>query len=203
MNIGFLASHNGTNMQAIIDACKSGALQATPAVVISNNSSSGALARAQQEGIPHYHLSAKTHPDPALLDQAIRDTLLRHGVDTVVLAGYMKKLGPETLSRFQGRILNIHPALLPKFGGKGMYGMHVHEAVIAAGESESGVSIHIVDAEYDTGPVIAQARVPIEPADTPETLAKRVIQKEHMFFPEILRKIAIGELNLPVGNGKG
>jgi phosphoribosylglycinamide formyltransferase-1 len=105
-------------MQAIIDACKSGALQATPSVVISNNGDSGALARAKHEGIPHYHLSGKTHPDPGLLDQAILDALIRHRVDIVVLAGYMKKLGPKTLSRFEGRILNIHPALLPKFGGK-------------------------------------------------------------------------------------
>jgi len=198
MNIGFLASHNGSNMQAILDACKAGALQATPAVVISNNGDSGALARGGQEGVPWYHLSGKTHPDPAVLDQAILHALLRHGTDTVVLAGYMKKLGPETLSRFKGRILNIHPALLPKFGGKGMYGMHVHKAVIASGESESGVSIHVVDAEYDTGPVIAQARVPVEPTDTPEELAERVLQMEHSFFPETLQRIVAGELRLPV-----
>jgi phosphoribosylglycinamide formyltransferase-1 len=199
MKIGFLASHNGSNMQAIIDACKSGALQATPAVVISNNGGSGALARAEREGIPHYHLSAKTHPDPESLDRAILDALLRHGVDIVVLAGYMKKLGPRTLTHFRCRILNIHPALLPKFGGKGMYGMRVHEAVIAAGESVSGVSIHVVDEEYDTGPLIAQAQVPVEPTDTPEKLAERVLQREHTFFPEILQKIASGELDLPAG----
>lgn len=201
MNIGFLASHNGSNMQAIIDACKSGALQASPAVVISNNADSGALVRARQEGIPLYHLSGKTHPDPALLDQAILDALLRHGADTVVLAGYMKKLGPRTLSRFSGRILNIHPALLPRFGGTGMYGMNVHRAVIAAGESESGVSIHLVDADYDTGPVIAQARVPVEPGDTAETLAERVLRREHSFFPETLQRIASGELRLPGQQG--
>jgi phosphoribosylglycinamide formyltransferase-1 len=169
MNIGFLASHNGSNMQAIIDACKTGALGASTAVVISNNSGSGALARAKKEGIPWYHLSDETHPNPQGLDQAILDAMREHAVDVIALVGYLKKLGPRTLSRFAGRILNIHPALLPKFGGKGMYGMHVHEAVIASGETESGVSIHIVDAEYDTGPVIAQARVSIEPTDTPET----------------------------------
>lgn len=197
MQIGFLASHNGSNMQAIIDACKSGALQALPAVVISNNSGSGALLRAQQEGIPCYHLSGKTHPRFEELDQAMLDTMLKHAVDIVVLAGYMKKLGPRTLGHFAGRILNIHPALLPKFGGKGMYGMHVHEAVIAAGESHSGVSIHLVDAEYDTGPVIAQACVPVEPTDTPETLAARVLEREHTFFPETLQRIAAGEIMLP------
>ncbi len=145
MNIGFLASHGGSNMQAIIDACKSGKLKATPAVVISNNSDSGAIAKAKAEGVPYYYLSGKTHPGPGELDEAILNTFLRHQVDIVVLAGYMKKLGPKTLSHFRGRILNIHPALLPKFGGEGMWGIHVHEAVIAAGEKESGVSIHFVD----------------------------------------------------------
>lgn len=191
-----MASHNGSNMQAIVDACNSGALQAKAAVVISNNSGASALSRAKEEGIPRYHLSGKTHPDFALLDEAILGALLRHSVDTVVLAGYMKKLGPRTLSRFNGRILNIHPALLPKFGGKGMYGMHVHEAVIEAGETESGVSIHVVDADYDTGPVIARARVPVEATDTPETLAERVLKREHTFFAETLQRIASGELRL-------
>jgi phosphoribosylglycinamide formyltransferase-1 len=198
MNIGFLASHNGSNMQAIIDACNSGALQASPAVVISNNSNSGALARAKQEGIPHYHLSGNTHPDPKELDQAILEIMLDHAVDIIILAGYMKKLGPKTLSHFAGRILNIHPALLPKFGGKGMYGMHVHEAVVSAGETESGVSIHVVDAGYDTGPIIAQTRVPVEPTDTAETLAARVLRREHTFFPETLQKLVTGDIVLPV-----
>ena len=197
MNIGFLASHRGSNMQAIIDACKAGTLQASPAVVVSNNSASGALARAQEEGLPWYHLSGATHPTPQALDQAILNAMLTHTVELVVLAGYMKKLGPRTLSHFAGRVLNIHPALLPKFGGQGMYGMHVHEAVIASGETESGVSIHIVDADYDTGPVIAQARVPVEPSDTPEVLAVRVLKREHTFFSEILQKIVTQEIKLP------
>jgi len=198
MNIGFLASHNGSNMQAIINACHSGTLQATPAVVISNNSDSGALARARQEGIPAYHFSGRTHPVPADLDQAILYTLLQYRVDIVILAGYMKKLGPETLSCFHGRVLNIHPALLPKFGGTGMYGVHVHEAVITAGETESGVSIHLVDAEYDTGPVIAQAVVSVERTDTAETLAVRILKREHTFFPETLQRIVTGEIKLPL-----
>ncbi len=197
MNIGFLASHNGSNMQAIVDACKSGILQASPVVVISNNGNSGALVRAKQEGIPCFHLSSKTHPDPQELDQSILDVMLKHEVDIIVLAGYMKKLGSRTLTHFAGRILNIHPALLPKFGGKGMYGIHVHEAVIASGETESGVSIHVVDAEYDTGPIIAQARVPVEPTDTPETLAARVLKREHTFFSETLQKIVTNEIILP------
>lgn len=184
-------------MQAIIDACKSGKLQAIPAVVISNNSDSGAIARAKTEGIPYYYLSGKTHPGTEELDAAILNTFLRHSVDIIVLAGYMKKLGHKTLSHFRGRILNIHPALLPKFGGAGMYGIHVHEAVIAAGEKESGVSIHVVDEHYDTGAIIAQTRVPVMPDDTPETLAARVLTQEHILYPETLQKIVIGEIALP------
>lgn len=197
MNLGFLASHNGSNMQAIIDACKSGALQATPAVVISNNADSGALARAKREGIAHYHLSAKTHPLPDLLDQMILDALLAHGVDIVVLAGYMRKLGEKTLARYVGAIVNVHPALLPKFGGQGMYGLRVHEAVLAAGETESGATIHLVDGEYDTGAIIAQERVPVLPDDTPESLAERVLRVEHAIFPRVLQQIALGEVRVP------
>jgi phosphoribosylglycinamide formyltransferase-1 len=197
MNIGFLASHGGSNMQAIIEACKSGKLQATPAVVISNNSNSGAIARAKTEGVPYYYLSGKTHPGPGDLDDAILDAFLRHSVDVVVLAGYMKKLGPKLLSRFRGRIVNIHPALLPKFGGEGMYGIHVHEAVIAAGEKESGITIHFVDEQYDTGKILAQTRVPVKPDDTPETLAARVLEQEHILYAETLQRIVTGEIPFP------
>lgn len=197
MNIGFLASHNGSNMQAIIDACKQGRLEAKPACVISNNPDSGALARAKQENIPHYHLSSRTHPEPASLDRAILEALTRHQVDIVVLAGYMKKIGPMVLKHFAGAILNIHPALLPKFGGKGMYGMHVHEAVIASGEKESGPSVHLVNEEYDAGPVLDQFRVPVLPEDTPETLAARVLKKEHELFSQVLQKIAQGVITIP------
>jgi len=197
MNLGFLASHNGSNMQAIIDACKSGALPAKPAVVISNNGDSGALARAERESIPHYHLSAKTHPSAEWLDQAILDALLAHEVDIVVLAGYMKKLGEKTLARYAGAILNIHPALLPKFGGQGMYGIRVHEAVLAAGEDESGITIHLVDEEYDRGAIIAQEKVAVLPGDNPQSLAERVLRLEHAAFPQALRKIVLGEIHIP------
>ncbi len=197
MRIGFLASHNGSNMQAIIDACKAGTLQATPAVVISNNSDSGALVRARQEGIPAYHLSGKASPNAEALDLAILDALQRHQVDVLVLAGYMKKLGPRTLARYAGATLNIHPGLLPKHGGQGMYGRHVHEAVLAASETESGPTVHLVDADYDTGPVIAQMRVPVLPNDTPDTLATRVLQAEHKLFPQVLQQIATGAIRLP------
>ncbi len=196
MNIGFLASHGGSNMQAIIDACKAGRLSAVPVVVISNNGESRALERARNEGIPNYYLSGKAHPDPDSLDQAILDALILHKADVVALAGYMKKLGPKTLAHFRGRILNIHPALLPKHGGKGMYGIRVHEAVIAAGETESGVTVHLVTEEYDRGPILAQVTVPVMPGDTPETLAERVLVQEHVLYPATLQRIATGEIIL-------
>lgn len=196
LRLGFLASHNGSNMQAILDACKEGRLSARPAVVISNNSESGALARARQEGIPAFHLSNHTHPGPGALDQAICAALTRHQVEVVCLAGYMKRLGPRTLAAYRGRVLNIHPALLPKFGGEGFYGQAVHQAVLAAGEKESGPTVHLVDEEYDHGPVLAQARVPVLAGDTPETLATRVLAQEHRLYADTLQRIATGEIVL-------
>ncbi|MFI5341016.1 MAG: phosphoribosylglycinamide formyltransferase [Candidatus Methylomirabilales bacterium] len=195
LHLGFLASHGGSNMQAIIDACKTSRLNAKPCVVISNNSDSMALQRARSEGIPHYHISSATHPGP-LEDEEILRVLKRHGVDTVILAGYMKMLGPGTLRANRGRILNIHPALLPKFGGKGMYGKRVHEAVLAAGEKVTGVSIHIVDESYDTGPIINQCQVPVHAGDTVDSLAERVLKHEHVLYVETLQKIADGRIVL-------
>ncbi len=178
-------------MQAIIDACKGGRLNAKPCVVITNNSDSMALQRAKEEGIPGYHLSSKTHPDIVELDGVIFEVLEKHGVNLVILAGYMKKLGSKTLKTYKGRILNIHPALLPKFGGKGLYGRHVHEVVLAAGEKVTGVTIHIVDEEYDKGPIINQCEVPVYENDTVDTLSKRVLRREHEFFVETLQRISL------------
>lgn len=194
--IGFLASHGGSNMQAILDACHSGRLPADPALLICNNPDAAAIARARAASIPAIVLNARTHPDEAALDAAIRDALLAHRADWVALAGYMKKIGPDTLAAFPRRILNIHPALLPKFGGPGMYGIRVHQAVIAAGETTSGATIHLVDSEYDRGPILAQAKVPVLPDDTPESLAARVLQTEHLLYPDTLRRLILGEIPL-------
>lgn len=194
--IGFLASHNGSNMQAIIDSIKRGELDAVPAVVISNNSNAFALERAKKEGIPAYHLSSKHYPNEEELDQAILDTLIKHNVNIVCLAGYMKKVGPKVLNYFKNRVLNIHPALLPKYGGKGMYGKFVHEAVLKAGEKQSGCTVHLVDEHYDHGRILGQKIVPVFPDDDVETLAQRVLEQEHKLYPEILQKIAKGEINL-------
>lgn len=198
LSLGVLASHGGTNLQAIIDACADGSLDVEIRVVISNNSRAMALERARCSNIPTAHLSSVTHPDPACLDAAIADTLTTHGAELIVLAGYMRKLGPRTLSRYRNRILNVHPALLPKFGGRGMYGERVHAAVLAAGESVSGVSVHLVDEEYDQGPVIAQAEVPVLPNDTPDTLAARVLEQEHLLYPQTIQRIASGDIDLDI-----
>ena len=198
MNLAFLASHRGSNMQAVLDACKDGRLQAQPCVVISNNGDAEALVRAKHENIPNYHLSGKTHPDPALLDMEILLTLQKHRTQLVVLAGYMRKLGPETLAGYKNHIVNIHPAWLPRHGGEGMYGMRVHEAVLAAGEKETGVTIHLVDEEYDHGATLAQCRVPVLEGDTGLILAQRVLEREHEFLVETLGRIISGELELPI-----
>ncbi len=188
MRLGALASHGGTNLQAIIDACKRSDLNAEVCVVISNNSGSRALERARGEGIPAYHLSAATHPQS--LDDAIRRTLEAHDVELVLLAGYMRLLGPATLSRYRNRVLNSHPALLPKFGGKGMYGSRVHRAVLDAGERVTGVTIHYVDEQYDHGATLAQCEVAVLADDTLETLEERVKARERRFWVETLGNLA-------------
>lgn len=197
MHIAVLASHFGSTLQALLDAHHAGRLAVTPRLVISNNSGSEALKRAERAGLVALHLSSATHPGPGTLDRAIVAALEAHGIDLVVLAGYMKKLGQGVLERYSGRILNTHPALLPKFGGKGMYGNRVHEAVLAAGERESGATIHLVDSDYDTGAVVAQVRVPVLPSDDAEALAERVKQAEKQLLIETLDALGRGELTLP------
>ncbi len=192
--LGALASGGGTNLQAIMDRCASGDLLARMAVVISNNSGSGALERARRAGVPACHLSGRTHPDPQALDRAIADVFQSYGVDLVVLGGYMKKLGPVTLQAYPNRILNIHPALLPAFGGKGMYGLRVHHAVIESGAWISGVTVHLADEDYDHGPIVAQEAVRVDPDDTPESLAARVLEVEHRLYSEVIRLFAEGRV---------
>jgi phosphoribosylglycinamide formyltransferase-1 len=196
LKIAVLASHAGTVLQAIVDACVARELDARVCSIISNNSRSGAAQRAERSGIPFRHLSGQTHPDPGSLDEAITSELVERGASLVFLAGYMKRLGPTTLERFAGRVLNTHPALLPRFGGQGMYGGRVHAAVLAAGDAVTGVSVHLVDAEYDTGAVIAQCEVPVQPGDDVESLAARVQARERRFVVETLARIASGELSL-------
>lgn len=196
LRIAVLASGTGTTLQAVIDACEAGTLNGEVVVVISNNSGSGARERAQRHGIPFAHLSAVTHPEAAALDAAIRDTLDEHRPDIVLLAGFMKKLGPGTLARFGGRVINTHPSLLPRHGGQGMYGRRVHAAVIAAGDTESGISVHLVDGDYDTGRVLAQRTVEVVPGDDADSLGERIQSRERPFLIEVLQRIARGDITL-------
>jgi phosphoribosylglycinamide formyltransferase-1 len=197
MKLGFLASHGGSNMQAILDRCRDGSISATPALLICNNPNAQAVERAQQAGIPTRILNGKSHPDPDALDNAILNTLRNARVDLIVLAGFMKKIGPKTMAAFRNRIVNIHPSLLPKHGGKGMYGLRVHKAVLDSGETETGATVHLIGAAYDEGPILQQATVPVHPDDTPQLLQVRVLAKEHQLYPDTLAKIVRGEIELP------
>jgi len=196
LRIAVLASHEGTTLQAIIDACAQRRIDGRVVAVISNNSGSGALRRAAAAGIETLHLSSVTHSSDDSLDAAIRGALQRARADVIFLAGYMKRLGPRTLAAFPARILNTHPALLPKFGGQGMFGDRVFEAVLAGDESESGASVHLVDAEYDTGTVVRQERIPVLPGDTVDSLKARVQACEREAIVKTLAAIASGELVL-------
>jgi phosphoribosylglycinamide formyltransferase-1 len=185
-NLAILASGAGTTAEAVITACRSGIIVANPAILIGNNSTAEVFARATRLGVPTRHLSGHTHRDPDALDAAILTAVQSVQATHIVLAGYMKKLGPQTLRAYAGRIFNTHPALLPAFGGRGMYGRRVHEAVLASGVAVTGATVHHVEAEYDTGPTIAQVEVPIRPDDTADTLAHRVQTAERELLIQTL-----------------
>ncbi len=200
--LGVLASHAGTNFQAILDRCLSGELPARVGVVISNNSHSGAIDRAQMAHIPTRHLSSKTHPDPQKLDAVMTRVLHEHQVNLVVLAGYMKKLGPQLLADFYPRVINIHPSLLPTFGGKGMFGLSIHKAVIDQGVRFTGVTVHIVERDYDRGPILMQEIVAVLPDDMPEVLANRVLEVEHRLYSAVIRQFAKHQLCVCEGRAR-
>jgi phosphoribosylglycinamide formyltransferase-1 len=195
LKLGFLASGNGSSARAIAGAIRAGDLDAEARLLISNNRSAAALAFAAEAGVPA--LAIATQADPQAADARLADEMAAHGVEIIVLSGYLRQLGPRTLARYAGKVLNIHPGPLPAFGGHGMYGRRVHEAVIAAGVAESGVCIHLVDEEYDRGPVIARRSVPVTAGDTAETLEARVTALEPQFYVETLQEIARGALSLP------
>jgi len=190
MNIAVFASGRGSNFQAILDAIRNGTLPARVCLLLSNSAQAGALDIARSQNIAIAHITRKHYDsDEAFADAMVR-TLSEHNVEFITLAGYMKLVPPSVVHQFRNRIANIHPALLPSFGGKGMYGHHVHEAVLAAGAKLSGATVHIVDAEYDRGPIVAQQAVPVLPDDTPDSLAARVLKVEHTLYPHTLAAFA-------------
>jgi formyltetrahydrofolate-dependent phosphoribosylglycinamide formyltransferase len=184
VRVAVLASGGGTNLQALLDALHDSPL-ARVARVITNRSDAGALARARRHGVPTTQL--RDPDDAAELLAALAEA---PPADLVVLAGYLKLVPPTVVARFRWRMINIHPALLPAHGGPGMYGRRVHAAVLASGAAESGVTVHYVDEQYDRGPIIAQARVPVLPGDTAESLAARVLEAEHRLLPQVVLELA-------------
>ncbi|MEH6677548.1 formyltransferase family protein [Phenylobacterium sp.] len=195
LRLGFLASRNGSSMRAILAAIAEGDLAAQGVLAVSNNRQAPALEAARAAGLKS--LCIPTRDDPEAADAQLADALTDAGVDLVILSGYLRRLGPKVLAAFPGRILNIHPGPLPRFGGEGMYGARVHEAVIAAGVAESGAVIHVVDGDYDHGPAVARLSVPVAPDDTPETLGQRVTALEPDFYLETLKAIVAGKIALP------
>ena len=196
MNIAIFASHGGTDMQAIVDGCKQGKINADVKILICNNPDAYVVERAKNEEIPYEIVNAKTCGSEEGISDRILSLMQEYRIDMIFLAGYMRKMPIAVLEQYDNRIFNIHPALLPKYGGKGMYGIHVHEAVIAAGEKESGVTIHRVNSQYDSGEIIRQATVPVMEGDTPDTLAARVLEREHLFLVEVISDIADGKIQL-------
>jgi phosphoribosylglycinamide formyltransferase-1 len=195
VRIAAFASGHGSNLAAILARIDDGSLRgAEVCLVISNNSDSGALELARRRGIRALHLSSRTHPDGEELARALASALDEERIELIVLAGYLKKLPSGVVRRYPRRILNIHPALLPRYGGRGMYGIHVHEAVLRSGDKETGVTVHFADEDYDHGPVAAQVRVPVLPGDTPERLAGRVLQAEHDLYWRVIDDLANGRL---------
>jgi len=189
LKTGVLISGGGSNLQALIDAATDDSFPAQISCVISNKAGVYGLSRAEQAGIPSFVVPHKGI-ERDVFEKSIDDLLQQNGIDIICLAGFMRILSADFITKWQGRILNIHPALLPKFGGKGMYGHHVHEAVIESGEQESGASVHVVTAGCDEGPVILQKAVPVLDGDTPETLAARVLEVEHDIYPHALSQYA-------------
>lgn len=189
MKISFLASHGGSSARALIAAMRGGALAAEPGIVITNNRDSAIFHWCLDHGIDVRHISSKTHRGEEGADEAISTVLQNAGTDLVVCSGYMKVIGPRVLGAYTDRILNIHPALLPKFGGKGMYGDHVHAAVLAAGETQSGATVHFVSAGIDEGPILLQEQVAVLPGDTVETLRARVQAVEPGLYLRALQKL--------------
>lgn len=187
--IAVFVSGGGTDLQSIIDAVKSGDLKVEIALVVASKAGIFAIKRAEEAGIPVSVYEKKNYETIEEMYDELIDELNEKGVEFIVLAGYLTILTSNIINAFRRKIVNIHPALLPKFGGHGYYGMRVHKEVILAGETESGTTVHYVDEGTDTGEIISQIKVPVYPYDTPETLQARVLEKEHELLPNTLKKL--------------
>ena len=195
MNLGVLVSGRGTNLQAIIDASKENKIKSKVVIVISNKKDAYALLRAEKEGISNLFISPK-NKSPEEYDMEVVKELKNHNVELVILAGYLKILTPKFIREYEDKIINVHPALLPSFGGKGFYWEHVHRAVIEAGCKISGCTVHFVREEIDKGPIIVQKCVNVLDNDTPETLAERILPYEHESIVEAIKIIEEGKYKI-------
>lgn len=194
-NITVLVSGGGTNLQSVIDNIENGYLdKAQIVLIISSNKNAYALERAAKAGIPGCCIDKEQYPDEKERFDAILQKLKEADTDLIVLAGYMSILSPELIQAYRNRIINIHPALIPKYCGKGFYGKRVHRSVLEGGEAESGATVHFVDEGVDTGKIILQEKVPVEPGDTEDTLAARMLAVEHRILPEAIKLICDGKL---------
>ncbi|HAB06360.1 MAG: phosphoribosylglycinamide formyltransferase [Alloalcanivorax venustensis] len=180
--LAVLISGTGSNLQAILDAIDAGELPARVSLVLSNKAGAAGLARAERAGVPAQAIDHRGFPDRASFDQAMIERIDAHGADTVVLAGFMRILSPGFVRHYQGRLINIHPSLLPKYPG-----LNTHARALEAGDREHGCSLHFVTDELDGGPLIAQARFPVAANDTAETLSEKVQAREHRLYPQVLR----------------
>ena len=190
IRLAIFASHTGTTAQAVIDALGDRRIDGTVVVLIANNPNAEALTRAAAAGIPTVVINSRTHPDQKAFDEAVLEAVRRADATHILLAGYMKKLGPPTVRAFEGRVFNSHPALLPAFGGRGMYGDRVHEAVLAAGAPRTGATVHRVTDDYDAGEIVAQVEVPVLPGDEVGSLGERVRAAERALVVDVLAELA-------------
>jgi phosphoribosylglycinamide formyltransferase 1 len=187
--IAVFCSGSGSNFRALFQAIKNRPLPAEVVLCLSNRARCGAMEFAEQNGIATAHITEKQFASFDEFAVAMVERLKEHQIDIILLAGYMRKVPEAVVAAFPDRMLNIHPALLPKFGGEGMYGIHVHTAVLEAGEAKTGATVHFVNEEYDKGEILLQRTVPVLPDDTPETLAARVLECEHALYPDALEKL--------------
>jgi len=185
LRIAVLLSGGGTSLENLFDHIERGDLDASVTVVLASKPRAFGLERARRHGVPAFAVSRRKHPDPTEFNDRLHEILERHEVDVVALLGFLSAFEPR--ERYRDCTLNVHPALIPKYCGHGFYGQRVHEAVVAAGERESGATVHFVDDQYDHGPILLQDRVPVLPDDTPGTLAERVQALERRLVPEALR----------------
>jgi phosphoribosylglycinamide formyltransferase-1 len=196
LKCAIFASGGGSNFQALIDRRDAGDLHVELSLFVGNNSAATAFERARQNGIKHQHIAPSHFPDETSYAGRLLDLLRKHGIELIILAGYMKKIPLEVVSAYSHRIVNIHPALLPAFGGAGLYGEKVHRAVLDYGAKVTGITIHFVDEHYDHGPIIYQQTIPVLDADDAHSLALRVLALEHAGYWKVIEAIAAGALSV-------